>query len=207
MHVGVALLSAMALSSPAHQASAPATCPAGAPTQAIAVIDQAGVRPATLAKVENALVAQSLQLRASWGTPCVTFAPGGWPFYLQTETGGWTPGGEHYAPNYTDGTSCGQRQDLSTPCALISVDYGHGPWTDAFSHELMETLADPTNLGDEVCDPVDGSFIIDRRGMRLAGGYMLDGVTVSDFVTPAWFDGGPGPYDWTQLVRRPGGTP
>jgi hypothetical protein len=55
------------------------------------------------------------------------------------------------------------------------------------SHEVLETIADPhVNLwatgpdgfviSQEVCDPVENSS------------YDIDGVSVSDFVTPAWFD-------------------
>lgn len=55
------------------------------------------------------------------------------------------------------------------------------------SHEVLETIADPhVNLwatgpdgwviSQEVCDPVENAS------------YQIDGVNVSDFVTPAWFD-------------------
>jgi hypothetical protein len=55
------------------------------------------------------------------------------------------------------------------------------------SHEVLETIADPhVNLwatgpdgyviSQEVCDPVE------------SGSYEIDGVSVSNFVTPAWFD-------------------
>ncbi len=55
------------------------------------------------------------------------------------------------------------------------------------SHEVLETIADPhINLwatgrdgwviSQEVCDPVENAS------------YDIDGVSVSDFVTPAWFD-------------------
>jgi hypothetical protein len=55
------------------------------------------------------------------------------------------------------------------------------------SHEVLETIADPhVNLwatgpegyvvSQEVCDPVEN------------GSYDIDGVSVSNFVTPAWFD-------------------
>lgn len=58
------------------------------------------------------------------------------------------------------------------------------PWTLTFSHELLETLADPratSVLGTadyevEICDPVQYDA------------YEIDGVVVSNFVTPAWFN-------------------
>ncbi len=55
------------------------------------------------------------------------------------------------------------------------------------SHEVLETIADPhvnlwatgpadTLISQEVCDPVEN------------GSYEIDGVSVSNFVTPEWFD-------------------
>jgi hypothetical protein len=78
-------------------------------------------------------------------------------------------------------------------------------WTVTASHELVEMLVDPwallgVDLGGgtwvawEACDPVEA----DRYG------YLIDGILVSDFITPAWFvPGSPGPYDWTKHCRRP----
>jgi len=78
--------------------------------------------------------------------------------------------------------------------------YGHS-WTVTASHELLEMLADPdinlsvfvhpeqgsgTLYAYEVCDPCqDDSF-----------GYDIDGVTVGDFVYPAYF----------QTFRQPAST-
>jgi hypothetical protein len=65
-----------------------------------------------------------------------------------------------------------------------------GLWTVTFSHELLEMLADPNiNLcafdevnrrlyAYEVCDAVEADAL----------GYKIDGVTVSDFVLPSWFE-------------------
>lgn len=77
------------------------------------------------------------------------------------------------------------------------------------SHELLEMLADPyidTIKGVvmfngqpriyacEVCDPVEADAL----------GYLINGVRVSDFVTPAWFHPGePGPYSFRQNVTAP----
>lgn len=67
-------------------------------------------------------------------------------------------------------------------------------WTVTASHELLELLANPyvaeyafeqssdtagTLYPMEVGDPVEADAL----------GYQINGVTVSDFVTPAWFDG------------------
>jgi hypothetical protein len=66
----------------------------------------------------------------------------------------------------------------------------HGLWTVTTSHELLEMLADPNiNLGAfdedsrriyayEVCDAVEADDL----------GYAIDGITVSDFVLPGWFE-------------------
>jgi hypothetical protein len=62
-------------------------------------------------------------------------------------------------------------------------------WTVTLSHELLEMLADPwinwCAVGHdskiyalEVCDAVESDDL----------GYLIDGVLVSDFVTPAWFE-------------------
>ncbi len=65
-----------------------------------------------------------------------------------------------------------------------------GLWTVTFSHELLEMLADPNiNLcafdegnrrlyAYEVCDAVEADKL----------GYAINGVTVSDFVLPGWFE-------------------
>lgn len=64
------------------------------------------------------------------------------------------------------------------------------PWTSVFSHEVLEQLEDPfadrakigswgqrnAAIADEVCDAVEND------------GYQVDGVSLSNFVMPAWFD-------------------
>jgi hypothetical protein len=84
-------------------------------------------------------------------------------------------------------------------------------WTSAFSHELLELLADPdTNVvasrgttrknsvwyAYEVCDPCsDDSY-----------GYKIDGVLVSDFVYPAWFESFQkvgARFDHQKLITKP----
>ncbi len=64
-----------------------------------------------------------------------------------------------------------------------------GSWTVTLSHELLEMLAAPwinwcAQGSDgkvyalEVCDAVEADEL----------GYQIDGVLVSDFITPAWFE-------------------
>jgi len=78
-------------------------------------------------------------------------------------------------------------------------------WTVTLSHELLEALADPTCMSVrpywyyryalEVGDPVESDEF----------GYTIDGVLVSDFITPAWF--GPARrgavYDFTRHCLAP----
>src|SRR5438552_2007786 len=87
--LGTVLLALLG-AAPAHAA---ASCPAGAPTQSITVVNQAKVQPRVLARVERAVAAQSLQVRAAWGTPCLRFGAGGWRLYLKV--GGAQPHADH----------------------------------------------------------------------------------------------------------------
>ncbi len=72
--------------------------------------------------------------------------------------------------------------------AETSAQY-NSPWQVTFSHELLEQIADPfvattvlapffgrpAALAYEVCDPCE------------ADSYLIDGVPVSNFVLPSWF--------------------
>ena len=91
------------------------------------------------------------------------------------------------ALGYHDLTKSGQ--PTGKVFAKTTLDDG-GLWTVTFSHELLEMVADPTiNLcafdedarrlyAYEVCDAVEADAL----------GYKIDGVTVSDFVMPGWFE-------------------
>jgi len=88
----------------------------------------------------------------------------------------------------------------------------HLQWTVTASHELLEMLADPDvnlsafvqtggNTGTfysyEVCDPCEED----------GQGYQIDGIQVSDFVFPAWFEGFRGPgstqFDQCKHINAP----
>lgn len=164
---------------------APAACPAGVPVQAVTVVNGANVRPWALRKVENALVAQSLQLRAAWDTPCVQFGPGGWIFTLQAGVPVQNADGSVSLP-------IGGHHDYSggiVSAVIQTGGTGYETWARAFTHEVNEALVDPSDSIRwrfgllEVCDPVEGWT------------YQLDGVPVSDFVLPSYFNGGAGPWD------------
>ena len=149
-------------------AADPAVCPTGVPVQAITVINQAGVRPFALAKVENAVVDQSMQLRAAWGTPCVQFGAGGWPLYLRDEG---------ISAHYTDPLQI----EVSTG------GYTYQAWSSTFSHELMETLVDPTTVSDYGTGPTGGNIEVADPVEHNA--YRLGGTWISDFVLPSWYAG------------------
>lgn len=91
------------------------------------------------------------------------------------------------------------------------LDHG-GDWAtrplsvaSVISHEVLEILADPdanrwadngtTKLWAlEVCDPCESTA------------YAVNGVTVSDFVFPSWFDpGARRPYDFRSQISKPFG--
>lgn len=188
-----------------------ATCPAGVPVQRITVVNQTKVRPAVLSVIENAVVAQSLQVRAAWRTPCVVFGPGGWKLYLKTGASG-EPWGEHFS-------------NRGLPYALVWT--GALPWrgwSTVFSHEVVETVVDPVNahyIRDLVSNQLEVADPVEHQA------YLLRGVYVSDFVLPAWYAGAqtgdcyasagtitcpgpmisapdnPGPYDQARVLDRP----
>jgi hypothetical protein len=100
---------------------------------------------------------------------------------------------------------------------FAGADLAHGYKVSVtFSHELLEILADPEINRCVFLQRADGSGLIVAYESCDAVeaddlGYDIDGVTVSDFVTPQWFmPGFPGPYDYQEhcskpLELRPGG--
>jgi hypothetical protein len=91
---------------------------------------------------------------------------------------------------------------LAKVFAATDMQYGL-QWSVTISHEVLEVLADPDiNLCAQVsdtelyayedCDPVEADSL----------GYTVDGVLLSDFVTPAWFmPEYPGPYDFKEHTK------
>lgn len=174
-------------------AAAPPRCPNGTPIQEISVINNAYVRPQALLKVEDAMVAQSLQLRAAWGTPCVQFAPNGWAFTLQV---GQITTNDDGSTSY----SLAGNHFYNSGIVSASISTGGLPytaWARAFSHEVLEALVDPGLITrwrfglTEVCDPVENLT------------YQLGGIPVSDFVLPSYFNDTPGPWDQANLLAGP----
>lgn len=98
--------------------------------------------------------------------------------------------------------------ESGTPAMIVLVEVCRDagvPWSISASHELLESLADPAlNLagiaadgrviGLEVCDPVQSVS------------YLVDDVSVSDFILPSWFAGERGPFDYMGRVDGAGGV-
>lgn len=113
------------------------------------------------------------------------------------------------ALGYHDLTSEGL--PLGKVFAATDKQYGLS-WTVTASHELLEMLGDPdvslsafvqtgNNTGSfysyEVCDPCE----VDEQG------YMINGVKVSDFVYPSWFEAfrqpGSAQFDHQRQINAP----
>ena len=144
------------------------------------------------AQVEATLPALQKQVtndfRAYWELDCtVTYLPkeqsliAGWWQIVVTDNPD-----QAGALGYHEMTS--QGTPLGKIFAKLDLDNGSS-WTATLSHELLEMLADPwvnwCAVGSdmkiyalEVCDAVEADEL----------GYQIDGVVVSDFVTPAWFE-------------------
>lgn len=149
-------------------------------------------------------VAQALQTQVdrdfapAWGARAVvtaapgTSAPAGaWPIYVAG------------TPDAGFGVHVGRDGPFAEVCA------GEG-WSLAASHLLLEMLADPR--GDRLADGPDAvSCLIHRRVRYLVEvcdpcrtfHYVIDGVEVSDFVTPDYFRMDGIAVDFLRLLRRP----
>lgn len=101
-------------------------------------------------------------------------------------------------------------EDLPLGKVFAADDLKDGvSWSVTMSHELLEMLGDPLiNLtavvqtaqksgriyAYEACDACEDDSL----------GYQIDGILVSDFVTPFWFvPGAPAPYDHMKKITKP----
>jgi hypothetical protein len=110
-------------------------------------------------------------------------------------------------PDQADALGYHEMTSTGTPLgkvfAKLDLDSGSS-WTVTLSHEVLEMLADPwinwcAVGGDskiyalEVCDAVEADNL----------GYQIDGVLVSDFVTPSWFEPTEGDrFDFKQHLSK-----
>jgi len=163
------------------------------------MINAAGVPAAVIARGENAIADQiNNQVRPLWHTPLISFDQNGWQVWIATPTqiqagfpGLAAMGGFHSLQG-----------NPAAPFAVVEWDGNEQHLSFDLSHEVIEMLIDPYFYTEpdgvplEACDPVE---------LR---GYQIDGVVVSDFVTPAWFTvGARGPYDEMRMVAEPPGAP
>ena len=150
----------------------------------------------TDAAVQAAVVALQIQLdrdwQPAWGTTATlmfysrnqTIPSTYWPIYILDNTD--TSGALGYHSELVGGRPYGR------VFAKTAAQYGYS-WTVTLSHELLELMADPyVNLtvfnqtsnkagriyAFEVGDPVEADMF----------GYTINGILVSDFVFPSWFD-------------------
>lgn len=153
----------------------------------------------TFDEVAAYLAAQQDQINLDFspvwgGSAVIDQAIGGWPVYLL---------------DVSDVSNALGYHDVDTqgkPYAKVFIQTSKQagvPWQAVASHEVLEVLADSnantTDLGidgcqwyQEVGDPVE-----DKSYTRL-------GITLSDFVTPAWFTiGGVAPFDFLRILTAP----
>jgi hypothetical protein len=86
---------------------------------------------------------------------------------------------------------------------------GKASWTAAASHELISMLVNPRTNLTVIGDPQTSgkAYALEIPDPCQADTYKIDGVEVSDFVFPAWFDPTRSPnstqFDFLRLIDRP----
>lgn len=174
---------------------------ASAQVQVVTVVNQAHVRPAVLARVERAIVLQSAQIAAAWGTPTVAFGSGGWMVYLKIGRylGPW---GVHANPVAVQADGSLRRYP---PYALVwTAGSSALMWSSVLSHEIAEMLADPyqTSYAGSGCPGCAGSTLEEIDDPVHQRTYPLRGVNVADFVLPSYYQAGSaGPWDHMRTLR------
>ncbi len=142
----------------------------------------------------------TVDFRGYWAVDCqLTFLNRNEPL-----TEGWWQISVTDNPDQADALGYHELTSRGTPLGKVFAGLdlqSGGSWTVTLSHELLEMLADPwinwcAQGADgkiyalEVCDAVEA----DRLG------YEIDGVLVSDFITPSWFE--PTRADRVDFKRR-----
>jgi hypothetical protein len=169
---------------------------------AVTLIDRSAalVKARSLAHVAHVLQAQvDRDFGPAWGARATVTAGAGprapsgtWPMYLldvpQAGFGVHLDGG-------------------GAPFAEVRAGDG---WTLAASHLLLEMIADPR--GDRLMDGPDFDSCLTHRRVRYlvevcepcrTFHYVIDGVDVSDFVTPDYYRADGMAMDFLRLLRRP----
>lgn len=126
--------------------------------------------------------------REYWGVDCtLRFLP-----KEETLTKGWWQIVVFDDPDQADALGYHELSSLGTPLGKIfaRLDQQVGSsWTVTLSHELLEMLGDPDI--DTVKQCADGKFYALEVSDAVEAdnlGYEIDGVLLSDFVTPQWFN-------------------
>jgi len=173
---------------------------AAAPAVVLCARSSAPLSAGSLAHVAQALQTQvDRDFGPAWGARARVSAaagpvapPGSWPIYL------------------VDGPDAGfgvHLDAVGVPYAEVRAGVG---WSLAASHLLLEMIADPR--GDRLMDGFDfGAFLTHRRVRYLVEvcepcrtfHYVIDGVMVSDFVTPDYYRADGKAVDFLRLLRRP----
>jgi hypothetical protein len=159
----------------------------------IQVINQSGV--VSEAEFQAGVAGVNLQMttdfQAAWGLPTVvttSVTAGSWKVYVKDVTD--QPG------------TLGYHNPGTPPVAFVFAQDAMNDgltWTGTLSHEVLEMRVDPQvdqvagGLIKEIGDPVEFHFYVTPNG-----------VTVSDFVFPSWFDPkGVAPFDQMRVARTP----
>ena len=158
--------------------------PACVKTTIFTVTDPVGVPLALLTKVEAAVQYQvQYQVARFWPVGCVVFGPDGIPLTIIGISG---------APVACNGPDSGCHISSTPPSIVVGWDGIADDFSYIFSHEVIETLEDPTLTGTEICDPVSWNEYRDL------------GVAVADFILPSWVTNGAGPWDYAQALHGSG---
>jgi hypothetical protein len=180
---------------------------AGRPRQGarVALVDRSSA-PVPFAQLEAVAAALRTQLERdftpAWGIRATVVAVRGdlpdrgtwWPIRLVDPQPGF--GGVHL-------------NDRGIPYAEV---VNREEWTRVASHELLEMLVDPLGRRFQTwpsIDPVAGGrlvhYLVEVCDPTEAWGYVVEGVTVSDFATPAYFGLEPGgsAFDAIGRLTRP----
>lgn len=187
----------------------PAPSPEAAVEPTIAIINESKtLDDAALAVVVAALQVQvTRDFAPAWGTGATlvlvprgaTPAPDAWQLAALDHTD------DAGALGYHEVTDAG----LPLGKAFVADDIADGlSWSVTLSHELLEMLADPQAdqtvpgpdgrlYAREVCDPCED----DQFGYLIGGPDPGPGIRVSDFVRPAYYTTGPGPFDHTDALK------
>ena len=132
---------------------------------------------------------------AGWGGQAtIDTKPGGWPIYLIDNTDVANALGYHDV----DGNG--------VPFAKVFVrtsEQNGVSWQSVASHEVLETLGD-SNANTTVVGPNGCNWYRETGDPVEDLSYQINGVELSDFVTPSWFtSNGQAPFDFLRKLSAP----